>query len=178
MDEHYLEKPQDLKRNPEGKLAAFIQSQGGVSGLAGNANTASKDAELDVGSSRDRSRVNKAKSARVQAEISRQALTQLKTSKGIGSVATKEPIRVGNSGLLVLLARREPRSRHHQSRCSDETLRPLFHDKISPQPRAHPYWIASHRLAGQKDDGALSTLIAGARKLLIGTCSVRQGRHH
>ena len=112
IDAHYLENQQDFKYNPEGKLIAFIQSQGGVSGLAETTNPGQLDApEGDNRASPKQTRAANAKNERATQEILRLALEQIKTSKGIGDLTLEEPTRVGNDGLSVLLARREVNGR-------------------------------------------------------------------
>src|SRR5262249_46840495 len=97
MHERYLEKQQDFDHNPEGKLAALIQSRGGVSGLAAS----------DASHKQGRRRTNNAGNDAVADEVARHALARLKTSKGIGTLTIKQPIRIGGGNLSVLLARRD-----------------------------------------------------------------------
>ena len=111
MHEHYVRNPNDFRHNAEGKLAAFIQGQGGVAGLTADSGDIEDDEE--PGSSRFRSKSRTSKAIhRSQGEVARLALSELKAQKkGIGSVVVNEPVRVGRDGLLVLLARRAQNGR-------------------------------------------------------------------
>src|SRR5262249_20574706 len=76
---------------------ALIQSRGGVSGLAAS----------DASHKQGRRRTNNAGNDAVADEVARHALARLKTSKGIGTLTIKQPIRIGGGNLSVLLARRD-----------------------------------------------------------------------
>ena len=58
---------------------------------------------------------------------------------------------------------REPRPGDPWSRRADETLGPVFHVEIPPQPRAHPRRLAPHRIARQKDHCQSGALGASAK---------------
>jgi hypothetical protein len=107
VHERYLQNPDDFRHNPEGKLTAYIQGEGGVAGLT--ASTAEYvDEEQPATHATRRKSHSSTMTAQSQAEIARSALTELKAQKeGIGSVNVRETVRVGGDGLLVLLARRE-----------------------------------------------------------------------
>ena len=108
MHERFLEKPENFNHNPEGKLIALLQSQGGVSGLA-ETNAAIADEPSPVRArSLAKSAGTGASAARVAAEISRQALAHINTFPGIAAFTPEEPIRLGADGLSVLLARYGP----------------------------------------------------------------------
>jgi hypothetical protein len=107
MHAQYLQQPKDFNHNPEGKLTALLQTQGGVAGLA-----AIPDIADEPHHSRSRGSLTKnadagGSDARVTAEISRQALAQVNAFTEIAAFTTEEPIRVGADGFLVLLARRD-----------------------------------------------------------------------
>lgn len=102
----YLRKPEDFNHNPEGKLTALLQAQGGVAGLAAaSPGTADKTDHDRAHSPKTKPRAG-ASDARVTAEISRQALAQVNAFTEIAAFTTEHPIRVGADGFLVLLARR------------------------------------------------------------------------
>ncbi len=108
LHEQYSANPEDFNHNPEGKLTALIQSKGGVSGLAETVTLAGADDDDHEGEpSEKQNRANQNSAETLTAEIARQALQEIKASKGIGEVTPKEPVRVGNDSLLVLLARQE-----------------------------------------------------------------------
>ena len=124
MHAQYLLKPEDFNHNPEGKLTALFQLNGGVAGLAG----ASPGIADELGRGRARSPTKSARAgasdAGVTAEISQRALAQVNAFTEIAAFTTEQPIRVGAGNLLVLLARDDwPRSCVSRSRTA--TLGPL-----------------------------------------------------
>jgi hypothetical protein len=111
--EHCRQNPANFRHNAEGKLAEYIKGKGGISGLTENVSvSADNDNGVGVARSRGRNHAKIAPNQIVQSEISRLALKQLKSDqKGIGTIDTKEPVRVGGDGLLVILARRDDKGR-------------------------------------------------------------------
>lgn len=105
LHEHYAESVDDFRHNAEGKLAAYIEGQGGVVGLTTNGAEYVEDepTKRPHRTSHTSTLTEKGKEA-----IARHAITELKSQKqGVGSVAVRDTVRVGGDGLLVLLARRE-----------------------------------------------------------------------
>lgn len=124
MHAQYLLKPEDFNHNPEGKLTALFQLNGGVAGLAG----ASPGIADELGRGRARSPTKSARAgasdAGVTTEISQRALAQVNAFTEIAAFTTEQPIRVGAGNLLVLLARDDwPCSCASRSRTA--TLGPL-----------------------------------------------------
>jgi hypothetical protein len=108
MHDRYSQKADDFDYNPEGKLTSLLQSQGGVSGLAGTNAVIADEPNRDRARSPAKSTGAGASDARVAAEMSRKALAQVNSFTAIATFTAEEPIRVGVGGLLVLLARRDP----------------------------------------------------------------------
>jgi hypothetical protein len=107
MHERHSGNPHAFQHNPEGKLVEFIQSQGGVSGLAEGTKLA---AEADVDDPAFPPSTTPTRSKTIQDdprpdEIGRYACERVKASAGIGTATTSEPVRIGADGLCVLLGR-------------------------------------------------------------------------
>jgi hypothetical protein len=103
----YSENSQRYRSNPEGKLLQFMVDSGGIDGL-----TKKEDPIVDIYEDEPKKKEIKRAPPKVTTKI-RKALQErakigLKTAKGIGTASTKAPVRIGEDGLVVLLARREP----------------------------------------------------------------------
>ena len=101
----HSENHQRYRTNAEGKLLQFIKDKGGIIGLTKKDVFDVPNEELVVTKTRKSTKVADDK---VRKAVQERAKSGLKDAKGIGSVETKMPIRVGEDGLIAVLARREP----------------------------------------------------------------------
>lgn len=103
----YSENPQRYRSNPEGKLLQFMIDNGGIDGLTKKEDT-DIDKFEDEPKEKDVKKVPPKITTRIRKAVQERAKIGLKTAKGIGTASTKAPVRIGEDGLVVLLARREP----------------------------------------------------------------------
>jgi hypothetical protein len=98
VHEHFVENPNDFRHNAEGKLAAYIQREGGIVGLT----TGKPASDEDEPTRHPRKKSDGPKiSVQSQTEIARRSLTELKALKqGVGSATIRGTVRVGGEGLL------------------------------------------------------------------------------
>jgi hypothetical protein len=104
---HYTEREGDFEHDAIGKLKAFIDSGGGVSGLTTPEFLGNDDDEYtDVPDAHDRITEENAEDA-LQREVTRLALERFASQEdGIGIANIQAPYRVGENGLILLMARR------------------------------------------------------------------------
>jgi hypothetical protein len=101
----HSENQQRYRTNAEGKLLQFIIDQGGIIGLT-------KKDVVDIPNEEDNSskkkNAPKVSNDKVRKALQARAKAGLVNAKGIGTAATTQPVRVGEDGLIAVLARREP----------------------------------------------------------------------
>jgi hypothetical protein len=104
---HYTDKEGDFEHNAVGKLTAFIESSGGVSGLTTPELRENDDVEYaDVPEAQD-GRAEENAEAALDRELTRLALEKFGSQEnGIGVANIQAPYRVGDGGLILLMARR------------------------------------------------------------------------
>ena len=107
----HSENPQRYRSNAEGKLFQFFADAGGIEGLTKKENNELDEAENEQDQPTNTKQAKKKKPAGIDEKIQKalrdRALSGLKNSKGIGTAATTLPLRVGEDGLIAVLARRE-----------------------------------------------------------------------
>ena len=108
----HSENPHRYRSNAEGKLLQFFKDKGGIEGLTKKENNELDEAENEQDQPANTKQSKKKKAAGVDEKIQKalrdRARSGLKNAKGIGTAATTGPLRVGEDGLIAVLARREP----------------------------------------------------------------------
>ena len=108
----YEDNPKRYRHNAEGKLVSYFNEMGGISGLTKKDEPdegeeyIKADKQSKVGKSASKAAL--ASQDAIKLNLQQRALDVLRSDKGIGKADTKTAVRVGEHGLLALLARREP----------------------------------------------------------------------
>jgi hypothetical protein len=107
----HSENPQRYRNNAEGKLCQFFADAGGIDGLTKKEDGKLEEAESEheaLSSSKSRKKPAPAADNKIKKALQARAKAGLVGAKGIGTAATTLPVRVGEDGLIAVLARREP----------------------------------------------------------------------
>lgn len=101
----HSENHQRYRTNAEGKLLQFIKDKGGIIGLTKKDVFDVPNEEVIVPKTNKSPKIVDDK---VRKALQARAKAGLASAKGIGTAATTQPVRVGEDGLIAVLARREP----------------------------------------------------------------------
>ncbi len=107
----HSDNPQRYRNNAEGKLFQFFADAGGIEGLTKKEDNQLDEAESEQeapSSSKSRKKPAPAADNKIKKALQARAKAGLASAKGIGTAATTQPVRVGEDGLIAVLARREP----------------------------------------------------------------------
>ena len=101
---------QRYRNNAEGKLFQFFADAGGIEGLTKKEDDKQEEAESEQeapSSSKAGKKPKPAADSKIKKALQARAKAGLASAKGIGTAATTQPVRVGEDGLIAVLARRE-----------------------------------------------------------------------
>lgn len=107
----HSDNPQRYRNNAEGKLFQFFADAGGIEGLTKKEDDKLEEAESEQearSSSQSRKKPAPTADNKIKKALQARAKVGLASAKGIGTAATTQPVRVGEDGLIAVLARREP----------------------------------------------------------------------
>ena len=111
LHREHSENPQRYRNNAEGKLFQFFADAGGIEGLTKKEDNTLEDAESEQEApslSKSSKKPAPAADNKIKKALQARAKAGLVGAKGIGTAATTLPVRVGEDGLIAVLARREP----------------------------------------------------------------------
>jgi hypothetical protein len=107
----HSDNPQRYRSNAEGKLYQFLVDAGGIDGVTKKEDSKLQELEeeLEVPAlSKSAKKPTPDQDHKIKKALLTRAKAGLVNAKGIGTASTNSPLRIGEDGLIAVLARREP----------------------------------------------------------------------